>query len=335
MMEDLQRENSVDEVSLKEIILRVRFCFKYLLLKWFIILPAILIGAIAGYLSSSKKKITYTAVCTFVVEGGQTAQPTGLAALLSGSAGGGDEGLFRGGTLLSLYTTRLMLEKTLFSTVDSNGKKIQLIDWYLLINEQDKKWAEIPSSEKSALLAGIIAKLANEYVSVQSGSFVIVKVKSPDELFSKVFAEKLIETVNNFYVQTKTQKSLTNLRILQKQVDSLRLIMTQKMAGAAVAADANPNPNPALRVLSVPAQRRSVDAQATTSLYSGLVTSLETAKMEIRKETPLIQIIDRPILPLNKEAPDVKKGIIVGSMLAGILTIILLLLHLFYKKLMF
>jgi uncharacterized protein involved in exopolysaccharide biosynthesis len=37
----------------------------------------------------------------------------------------------------------------------------------------------------------------------------------------------------------------------------------------------------------------------------------------LRKETPLIQIIDRPILPLPKERFGKAKGILMGGFLAG------------------
>lgn len=325
-----------EEVSLRDIILKLQYIAKYLLSKWYFILIAVILGATGGYFYSSKKKISYTAECTFVVEGGQPSQSSGLAALLSGgsvSSGGG--GLFQGGTLLSLYTTRLMLEKTLFSRVQRRDSTLLLIDWYLQINKEGNSWSEVPKASRGAKLSAVVSAIASEYVKVESGSFVTVKVKSPDELFSLVFSEKLIETVNNFYVATKTKKSLQTLRILDKQADSLRRILTKSMSGAAIATDAYPNANPAMSVLNVEAQKRNIDVQATTSLYSGVVTSLETTKMELRKETPLIQIIDRPMLPLSKEVPDVRKAIILGAIISSAIVSILILLHLFYKKLMF
>lgn len=332
-MNDLRYD---EEVSLRDIILKLQYLAKYLFSKWHIILFALVFGAIGGYLYTSKKKIQYTAVCTFVFEGAQSTQPSGLAALLSGGSGGSQgAGLFQGGTLLSLYTTRLMLEKTLFSPVKRRDSTLLLIDWYLQINSEGNSWSEVPKTSRDAKMSAIISNIASNYVKVESGTFVSVSVKSPDELFSLVFSQKLIETVNKFYVATKTKKTLQNLRILDKQADSLRTILTKSMSGAATATDAYPNANPAMSVLNVESQRRNIDVQATTSLYSGIVTSLETTKMELRKETPLIQIIDRPILPLNKEVTDVSKAIILGAIFSSAIVSVLILLQLFYKKLMF
>jgi uncharacterized protein involved in exopolysaccharide biosynthesis len=54
------------------------------------------------------------------------------------------------------------------------------------------------------------------------------------------------------------------------------------------------------------------------------------AKVTLRKETPLIQVIDRPILPLAKERFGKAKGIVIGGVLAGILMV----LYLLFKKIM-
>jgi hypothetical protein len=325
-----------EEVSLRELIFKIQYFIKYLLSKWYLILSAVVVGAVIGYFYNFKKPISYTSYCTFVVEGGQPSPVSGLAALLSGGGSNSSGGsLFQGGTLLSLYTTRLMLEKTLFSKVKLKRKPILLIDWYLQINKEGNSWSEIPRNARGAKLAAIVSKIAADYVTVESGSFVTVKVESPDELFSLVFSERLIQTVNDFYITTKTKKSLQNLNILIKQADSLRTILTISMGGAAIAADEYPNPNPAMKVLAVESQKRNIDVQATTALYSGVVSSLETTKMELRRETPLIQIIDRPMLPLTKVVPDVSKGVIIGGIAGGFILCLLISIRLFYKKLMF
>ena len=56
------------------------------------------------------------------------------------------------------------------------------------------------------------------------------------------------------------------------------------------------------------------------------------AKVSLRKETPLIQVIDRPILPLKKEKVGKLKSLILGGFLAGFLTILYLVFTSLYKK---
>jgi uncharacterized protein involved in exopolysaccharide biosynthesis len=55
------------------------------------------------------------------------------------------------------------------------------------------------------------------------------------------------------------------------------------------------------------------------------VKQSELAKVTLRKETPLIQIIDRPILPLAKQGFGKAKGIVLGGFLAGFLMIFIVI----------
>jgi uncharacterized protein involved in exopolysaccharide biosynthesis len=48
-----------------------------------------------------------------------------------------------------------------------------------------------------------------------------------------------------------------------------------------------------------------------------IVKQLALAKVTFRKETPLIQVIDAPILPLEKKRFGKAKGILMGGFLAG------------------
>jgi uncharacterized protein involved in exopolysaccharide biosynthesis len=62
------------------------------------------------------------------------------------------------------------------------------------------------------------------------------------------------------------------------------------------------------------------------------VAQLELSKVSLRKETPLVQLIDRPILPLEKEKVGSLKLLVLGSSLAGFLTVLYLVFSQLYKK---
>jgi hypothetical protein len=51
---------------------------------------------------------------------------------------------------------------------------------------------------------------------------------------------------------------------------------------------------------------------------------LELARLSLRKETPLIQIIDRPMLPLQKHKIEVNFAIKIGIIISFFLSLILL-----------
>jgi uncharacterized protein involved in exopolysaccharide biosynthesis len=73
--------------------------------------------------------------------------------------------------------------------------------------------------------------------------------------------------------------------------------------------------------------------QANTAILTQLVAQLELSKVSLRKETPLVQLIDRPILPLEKDKVSRLKSLVLGGFLAGFLTLMYLVFGQLYRKL--
>jgi len=165
-------------------------------------------------------------------------------------------------------------------------------------------------------------------------SIISMDVASTNELFSLRFCEALARQVGKFYVETKSKKARMNMEILEHQVDSIRAELNGAITGVAVANDNTFMLNPALNVRRAPSARRQVDVQANTAILTELVKQSELAKVTLRKETPLIQVIDRPIFPLKKERFGKAKGILIGGFLAGFLTVLFLAVKKFLKELL-
>ena len=123
------------------------------------------------------------------------------------------------------------------------------------------------------------------------------------------------------------------MEILERQTDSIRAELNNAISGVATANDNTFNLNPALNIRRVPSARKQVDVQANTAILTELVKQTELAKVALRRETPLIQVLDRPILPLKKEHFGKKKGLVLGGFLAGFLTVLSLIILKKYKNL--
>lgn len=340
-----------DEISLKELILKLHECWKYLLRKWVIILISGMIGGIAGVVYAQFKKPVYVAELTFVLEGGKQGGGLGNYASLASQFGidiGGSVvgGVFEGQNLLALMVSRTMIEKTLLTTVDVKGKKKTLAEFYIDINQLRKKWVAANSKqqniqflpganpsefslEQNSLISSFYGTLIADNLIVgtkdKKSSILSIKVISEDELFSKYFAEVLAKEVSDFYIESKIKKSLKNVNILQHQADSVRREFNAAIFGVASSIDANPNANPSRQSLGVPSQSRQVDAQANQAMLIELMRNLAVSQIALRQETPLIQIIDKPILPLPSETFTHFKGLVVGIICGGFVAVFLFL----------
>lgn len=346
-----------DEISVKELIQKVKEWYLYLISKWKIIFLAGIIGAGFGIMYSMSKKTIYTASLTFALEdeksGGGFGGALGLASSFGLDLGGSGGGIFASSNLTELFKSRSMVEKTLLMPVKVNGKIISLAEMYIQNNGWREAWSKNPKLSKIEFLPNSNRKIftrmqdsifGNMYQSLLASGLSVgqkdkknaitnIDVSSTNELFSKYFCEALARQVGTFYVETKSKKARLNMAILERQVDSIRRELNGAITGVAIANDNTFNLNPALNIRRAPSARRQVDVQANTAILTELVKQAELAKVTLRKETPLIQVIDSPILPLAKARFGKAKGILIGGFFGGFLMIFYLIFRKIWKNL--
>ena len=352
----MNEKHTNDEISLKELIEKGREWFSYLLSQWKVIVLAGMIGAGLGLAYSFSKKPVYTASLSFALEdekgGGGLGSALGLASSLGLDLGGGGGSIFTGSNLTELFKSRAMVEQTLLSPVVVDGKTVSLAEMYIQNNGWRSNWNENPKFKAIQFLPDTKRKyftrvhdsiLGVMYQNLSQSGLVVgqkdkkiaiitIDVSSTNELFSKYFTESLVKEVSDFYVTTKSKKARLNMDILERQTDSIRGALNGAITGVAVANDNTFGLNPAMNVRRAPSARRQVDVQANTAILTELVKQTELAKVTLRKETPLIQVIDQPILPLKKEQFGKAKGIVLGGFLAGFLVVLGLIVRRLLKS---
>lgn len=347
-----------DEISVKDFLKRIHSSLSYIKTRWLLIMIVSILGGVIGLIYAVVKEPLYTASSTFVLDegnkgGGALSQYAGLASMAGIDLGGSSNGgLFQSDNILELYKSRKMIEKTLLSQSVFRGKKQLLIERYIEFNNLRKRWREkdhidnvsfVPDPDgfnrtQDSIISAIV-KIFNKHVLTvtkpdKKTSIIRVDVVCNDELFAREFNIILVNMVNDFYSQTKTKKSDQNIRLLQHQSDSIKAILNTSINGVASAIDASPNANPAMQILKAPSQRKQVDVQASTAIYSEIVKNLELSKMTLRQETPLIQLIDNPVLPLPVTQSSKPFGFFISFFLFFFFTVLFLVLKRVYRKIM-
>jgi uncharacterized protein involved in exopolysaccharide biosynthesis len=347
-MQDNIQNIEQDEISLKELLLKIKDWYRFLLTKWVVIVAAGIIGGAIGVGYAFTQKATYTASLSFALEdekagGGGLGGALGLASSLGIDLGGSAGGAFSGANLLELMKSRKIIEKALLNPIIINGKTQSFAQYYIIANDLNKSWSEKPElknivfevdADRSKYNRQQDSILGNLYSSVlamltvsqkdKKVSIITIDVKSIDELFCKAFAENLANEVSSYYIEIKSKKARQNMEILQHQTDSIRAVLNGSIVSVAAAVDNTFGLNPAMQIQKTTISKKQFDVQANTAILTQLVTNLEMAKVSLRKETPLIQVIDKPILPLKKEKVGKLKSLLFGGFLAGFLTAIIL-----------
>ena len=345
-----------DEVTLKDLILKIGLWIKFLLKNWLFIISIAALGGLLGLGYSFIKKSEYTAIATFVLEdgesgGGGLGQYAGLASMVGIDLGGGGGGIFKGDNILELYKSRKMIVETLFTPIQV-GENKTLMGRYVEFNKLKESWSSNPklknlnfdvsgdsifNRSQDSIISRTVDEINKNNLTVSRPdkklSIIKVEFKSSDEIFAKVFTEQIVKNVNDFYRQTKTKKSIENISILQQKTDSVRAVMNGAIFQAASISDATPNLNPTRQAQrTAPIQKSQFTAETNKEILVELVKNLELSKISLRKEAPLIQLIDEPIYPLKREKLGKAKGLIYGGFIFGFLSVLFLTISLFIKN---
>lgn len=349
------RSNQVfEEFSPRKLILQVRSSVFYLRSKWIIILSFAIITGIAAAVYYSFKKPNYTAEITFALDEGVTQAGNPDLSELSDALG--LPGTFDAGTIFSSMTnivelmqSRLLIEKTLRSSVIIDNKAVMFADFFLDSLNYREKWlktspypklnfASNNKSQKETLYENSIVRSIYETLITKNlkidrkgkGTTIIaVTCISSNELFSKYFLEALLNEVTQYYIETKTQRSKISVEVIQKRTDSIRLAYNKALYGRAAFTDAHINPS--RQTVSVTGEKQQTDVQILRASYVELVRSLENAKTSLMRDTPLIQYLDTPILPLRLDKPSVVKKFILFFLIGGFLITGFLLVRKLYN----
>ncbi|MQP27067.1 lipopolysaccharide biosynthesis protein [Sphingobacterium faecium] len=344
------KEPIQDEMTLKQLLRNIHRKISYLMSRWYILLILAIIGGGLGYFYGIVQKPIYTATTTFVLESSEgegVSKFSGIASMVGIDMGNSSGGLFQQDNLLEFYKSRKMLEASLLKNSPSDSTKL-MIDKYLeMVNQGQKTSVEkidfssnklpVPlKRERDSVLMKVIKDIGKYNLKVDKvdKKLSILKIDfiSTDEVFSKEFNEVLVDEVNEFYIDTKTKKSLRNIEILEYKADSVRAIMNGSIASAAMAIDMTPNLNPTRQAQRlIPSQRSQFSVESNKVILGQILQHLEIAKMTLLQESPLIQIVDQPTYPLDKKIASKSKLAIIGSGLAIVLGIIGLIILQFIR----
>jgi uncharacterized protein involved in exopolysaccharide biosynthesis len=302
---------------------------KLLLTQWkvLLIIPTIF-ATIAGTMALFGKR-EYQGNLKFVLEEGTSGG--GLSSLIGmASQFGldfnlkGSSAMFSGDNLIELMKSRMLIEKVLLEpAIDQNGKPTTIADRYLSFYPELKKgnsYIEFAKTKNRAsfsryqdsLLFQIYKDIVEKKYSIMKPdkklSFINIEMKCRDEQLLIDFTNKLVETVSNYYVQMKTSLTSENIQRLEHKADSILQLLNGASYRSASSQEQIINLNPLLKKEAVPVELAQRDKFVLQTVYAEVVKNLELAKITLSQQTPLIQVVDKPIAPLKKLGKGVVKS---------------------------
>ena len=346
-----------DSISLSEIIISMRKASQYLAKRWIVVVIFAIIGGALGVINAINTEPLYKSQIKFTLEEDRAAASSMSAYASSNGfnsdmSGGGN--LLIGDKLLGLLTSRVVVKKALLNSFDTAGKK-SIADRFAEIYKMKEEWAKTNANKsdytfspvtdipdytretrtKSAYFQAIVNK-AITTISVnkpeQKMTFVNCIVSTENEQLSKRFNEVLIQEVEAYYVEFKTQKLRQNIVTISARLDSLLKKNSSKSYGMARQKSLALDVNPAFQEVLVPIESFGRDKTLLQSSINMAYYKLDQSIEALTMQTPILTLIDDVELPLSVERASKTRNAISGILVGAILAIMLLFfIHLFKK----
>ena len=299
---------------------------------------AALAGILLGAALAWKWPVTYTARLTFVVDDSKSTGGGGLAAL-AGQFGfnldgiGGGSGVLAGDNVQELLRSKKLIKATLLTPYDSAGK-LSLADKYSEVYGLDKKWLKHSSDNKrvyfpvsgpkfsrlqDSLLQQITKRVVEDEFAIgkvdKKLGFFEVNTVMRDERLAQLFCVRMIRQATDFYITTKTSRLRNNVRRLQSRADSIGRVLNKKTYSASAANQQLLDLNPAYVSANANVEVQERDKMVLSTIFSETVQNLEVSKTMLAQETPTVQVVDEPELPLKKNELKFPVAMIAGALI--------------------
>jgi uncharacterized protein involved in exopolysaccharide biosynthesis len=300
---------------------------KYFISQYKIILFTTLLTSVLGLLYGKLQPSTFKATSTFIVEDKSGKGGGGLSGLASqfgidvGGLTGGGAGLFDGDNILEIIKSRAIIEKVLLTKIEEPAslKGQTIADYYIQVNNLAPAFASKNINVKSLNFAGltegakhtiqqdsilyILYSRVNRNLSVEKrnkkSTIITLEVVSGDQIFSKLFADEILKQTSDLYIDIKTGNLSRSIARIQQKADSLQRSLSSIYQNA-------------FQINSSRTEMSNRDKTFSSTLYAEVVKNLETMKLSLINQTPVIQILDAPKYPLFDQRTPARYALIIG-----------------------
>ena len=308
---------------------------KYFISQYKIIFLVTIITSALGLLYGKMQPSTYKATSTFIVEDKSGKGGGGLSGLASqfgidvGGLTGGGAGLFDGDNILEIIKSRAIIEKVLLTKMEepASSKGQTIADYYIQIENLAPAFESKNINVKSLNFAGltegakhtvkqdsilyILYSRINKNLNVEKknkkSTIITLEVVSGDQVFSKVFAEEVLKQTSDLYIDIKTGNLSRSIERIQQKADSLQRSLSNIYQNS-------------FQINSSRTELSNRDKTFSSTLYAEVVKNLETLKLSLINQTPVIQVLDTPKFPLFDQRTPARYSLLIGFAIGFVLS---------------
>lgn len=268
---------------------------------------------------------------------GGLGQFAGLASLagidVSSAAGGGSDAIRPDLYPDVLKSTPFFLELLKIKVRTKENKEMtfsQFYDTFVLDNKIEEKDTKIKFPTSNQYIAVSYQTEKNlkdlrERISAvidKKSGLITVTVKLPDPLVATIITNYSMNFLANYITNYRTEKAKRDLDFLAERLDAAKGKYYNNQAKKAQYSDQNQLSMMKLQTADLQRERIESEYKISSTFYNTLLQKYEEAKLKLQQETPVIKVLDPPVVPNKRSEPKRAIVIILATFLGSIFGII-------------
>jgi uncharacterized protein involved in exopolysaccharide biosynthesis len=274
---------------------------------------------------------------------GGLAQFAGLASLAgvdlsSAAAGGGSDAIRPDLYPDVLKSTPFFLELLKIKVRTKDNKEMlfsQFYDTFVLDNDIKEKDTKInfPTSNQYIAVSYQTEKNLKDLreriggVIDKKTGLITVTVKLPDPVVATIITDYSMNFLTNYITNYRTEKSKQDLKFLAERLDAAKGKYYSNQTKKAQYSDQNQLSMMKLQSADLQRERIESDYKISSTFYNTLLQKYEEAKLKLQQETPVIKVLEPPVVPNKRSEPKRAIVVILATFLGGIFGIIFSLIR--------
>jgi uncharacterized protein involved in exopolysaccharide biosynthesis len=252
---------------------------------------------------------------------------------LSSAAGGGSDAVRPDLYPDVLNSTPFFLELLKIKVRTKDNKEMlfsQFYDNFVLDNDIKEKDTKIkfPTSNQYIAISyqteNNLKDLRKRISTVydKKTGLITVTVKLPDPVVATLITDYGMNFLTNYITNYRTEKSKRDLNFLAERLDAAKGKYFNNQAKKAQYSDQYQLSMMKLQTADLQRERIESEYKISSSFYNTLLQKYEEAKLKVQQETPVIKVLEPPVVPNKRSEPKRAVVVLLATFLGGIFGII-------------
>jgi uncharacterized protein involved in exopolysaccharide biosynthesis len=211
----------------------------------------------------------------------------------------------------------------------------QFYDQYVLDNEikEENKKIKFPISNQYIAVSYQTEKnlkdlreRINAVIDKKTG-LLTVTVKMPDPVVATLITRYSMDYLTAYIINYRTEKAKKDLNFLAERLDAAKGKYYNNQAKKAQYSDQYQQSMMKLQAADLQRERIESEYKISSSFYNNLLQKYEEAKLKIQQETPVLKVLEPPVVPNKRSEPKRAIVVLISAFLGAIMGVIIALVR--------